>query len=52
MNTEKVKGFTVYEKETNRKLATLPLTVSIGSTLDAYQAAGFVVGWKWGEIKK
>lgn len=51
-NTEKIRAFIVYEKETKRKLATLPLTVPIGATLEAYEAAGFLVGWTWGGIKK
>jgi len=50
--TEKLRAFTVYEKETKRKLATLPLTVPIGATLESFESAGFVVGWTWGTIKK
>jgi hypothetical protein len=51
-NTEKITAFVVYEKETKRKLATLPLTVPIGATLESFESAGFVVGWTWGTIKK
>ena len=41
-------GFTIYEKNTGKELATLPLTIPIGQTIDAYKRDGHnvVCGWK------
>ena len=55
MNTKtktKVNAFVVFDRATNKKLATLPLTAPIGATLEAYERAGLVVGWKWGKLTK
>jgi hypothetical protein len=46
----KINAFVVFDRETNKKLATLPLTAPIGATLEAYARAGLVVGWKWGKL--
>ena len=48
----KINAFVVFDRETNKKLATLPLTAPIGATLEAYARAGLVVGWKWGKLTK
>lgn len=45
----KVKGFNIYNSETGQKLATLPLTIPIGSTVEAYEKAGYSVRWGWEE---
>jgi hypothetical protein len=45
----KVKGFNIYDRETGQKLATLPLTIPIGSTVEAYEKAGHKVRWGWDE---
>lgn len=45
----KVKGFNIYNSETGQKLATLPLTIPIGSTVEAYEKAGHKVRWGWDE---
>jgi hypothetical protein len=47
-----VEGFVIYDKETGQKLATLPLTVPIGSTVEAYKKAGHTVTWGWVEGAK
>ena len=44
-----MRGFTIYEKETGRELATLPLTIPIGATVEGFEKAGYVVGWTWTE---
>lgn len=44
-----VTGFVVFDKETGNKLATLPLTIPIGSTIEAYEKAGHSVRWSWEE---
>ena len=44
-----VNGFIIFNKETGEKLATLPLTIPIGSTVEAYEKAGHKVGWAWEE---
>jgi len=36
----KVTGFTIFNKATGQKLATLPLSIPIGSTVDAYRREG------------
>jgi hypothetical protein len=45
----KVKGFNIYNSETGQKLATLPLTIPIGSTVEAYERDGYKVRWSWEE---
>ena len=45
----KVRGFTIFNAETGDKLATLPLTIPIGSTVEAYEKAGHKVRWTWEE---
>jgi len=45
----KVNGFIIFNKETGQKLATLPLTIPIGSTVEAYEKAGHNVTWGWEE---
>jgi hypothetical protein len=45
----RVKGFIIYNKETRQKLATLPLTIPIGATVEAYEKAGHKVSWGWSE---
>jgi hypothetical protein len=48
----KVNAFVVFDRATNKKLATLPLTAPIQATIDAYTRAGLEVGWKWGKLTK
>lgn len=45
----KVTGFAIFNKETGQKLATLPLSIPIGSTVDAYKREGYDVFWGWEE---
>ena len=45
----KVTGFTIFNKETGQKLATLPLTIPIGATVKAYERDGHSVSWGWEE---
>jgi hypothetical protein len=45
----KVKGFTIFNKVTGEKLATLPLTIPIGATVEAYERDGHSVSWGWDE---
>jgi hypothetical protein len=45
-------AFVVFDRATNKKLATLPLTAPIQATIDAYTRAGLAVGWKWGKLTK
>jgi hypothetical protein len=40
-------NFTIYKLDTGEKLATLPLTVPIGATVEAFQQAGIEVSWTW-----
>ena len=47
----RVNGFIIYNQETGQKMATLPLTIPIGSTVEAYQKAGHKVTWGWEEGK-
>lgn len=42
----------VYEKETGRNLAVLPLTIPIGATVEGFKRAGFEVGWAWATINE
>lgn len=44
-----IRGFTIYEKETGKNLATLPLTIPIGATVEGFEKAGYKVGWTWTE---
>ena len=50
----RVKGFIIYNKETGQKLATLPLTIPIGATVEAYEKEGHKVCWGWleGEVNE
>lgn len=41
------KGFKIIEVSTGNLLATLPLTIPIGSTVEGYQRAGVQVRWEW-----
>lgn len=41
--------FSIIEKTTGECLATLPLTIPIGSTVEAYKQAGYEVSWQWTE---
>jgi hypothetical protein len=45
-------GFIVFNKKTGERLATLPLTIPIGSTIEGYQKAGYEVTWTWEEKEK
>jgi hypothetical protein len=42
-------GFTVFNKITGKEMATLPLTIPIGSTIEAYERDGHSVTWGWKE---
>jgi hypothetical protein len=42
-------GFTVFNKITGKEMATLPLTIPIGSTIKAYERDGHSVTWGWKE---
>ena len=44
-----VTGFTVLDKKTGDKLATLPLTIPIGVAVEGFQKAGYEVSWTWEE---
>ena len=48
----RVSGFTIFDKKTGKELATLPLTIPIGSTVKAYEKAGHSVAWGWKEEEK
>lgn len=43
----RVVGFIIFNQETGQKLATLPLTIPIGATVEAYEKAGHKVSWGW-----
>ena len=45
----KVTGFIIFDKATGRRFATLPLTIPIGATVEAYERAGHSVSWGWEE---
>lgn len=45
----KVTGFTIFNKATGQKLATLPLSIPIGATVEAYKREGHDVSWGWEE---
>ena len=47
-----VRGFTIYEKETGRGLATLPLTFPVGEIIEGYERAGYEVGWTWAVLEE
>lgn len=40
-------GFSILDETTGEKLATLPLTIPIGSTVEGFQTAGYKVTWIW-----
>lgn len=42
-------GFTIIDQDTNEVLATLPMTIPIGSTIEGFEAAGYSVIWSWSE---
>jgi hypothetical protein len=42
-------GFSILDITTGKKLATLPLTIPIGATVEGFQAAGYEVIWTWEE---
>ena len=44
-----ISGFIVLDKTTGERLATLPLTIPIGSTIEGYEKAGYEVRWTWTE---
>jgi len=48
----RVKGFIIFNQETGQKMATLPLTIPIGATVEAYEKAGHSVTWGWTEGEK
>lgn len=39
--------YEIYEKATGKRLALLPLSLPIGSTVEAFEASGVAVGWAW-----
>ena len=39
--------FTISDSATLETLATLPLTLSISATIDAFEKAGYQVKWHW-----
>ena len=41
--------FSILDKATGKKLATLPLTIPIGATLEGFERAGHEVTWTWTE---
>jgi len=41
--------FSIIDKTTGKKLATLPLTIPIGSTVEGFERAGYEVIWAWEE---
>ena len=41
------KVFVITDKDTGQKLATLPLTIGIGATVEGYKEAGYNVSWGW-----
>ena len=45
-------GFTIFNKATGQKLATLPLSIPIGSTINAYKREGYDVSWGWEEASE
>ena len=47
---KKVVGFVIFDKTTGGVLATLPLTIPIGETVDGFTRAGYQVDWHWAEV--
>ena len=45
----KVTGFIIFDRVTGRKFATLPLSIPIGATVEAYKREGHDVSWGWEE---
>ena len=43
----RITGFIIFNKATGQKLATLPLSIPIGSTINAYKREGYDVSWGW-----
>jgi len=43
-------AFVIYDRDTEATLATLPLTIPIGATVEGFTKAGLNVGWKWGNL--
>lgn len=41
--------FLIIDKTTGQPLANLPMTISIGDTLDGFKQAGYKVFWTWGD---
>lgn len=41
--------FQVIEQDTHKVLATLPMTIPIGVTVEGYKLAGYSVYWSWSE---
>ena len=41
--------FSIIDKATGEKLATLPTTIPIGLTVDGFERAGYEVTWTWEE---
>ena len=39
--------FQIIDQNTNEVLATLPMTIPIGSTEEAFERAGYSVTWRW-----
>lgn len=46
-----LKCFVVFDTTTGERLATLPLTVPIGATVEAYINEGLQVRWTWAEME-
>ena len=44
-----VTGFSIINNANGEKLATLPLTIPIGQTVEGFQVAGYDVSWTWGD---
>lgn len=42
-------GFSIFDTATGEHLATLPLTIPIGSTVEAFEKSGRTVGWTWAD---
>jgi hypothetical protein len=45
----KVIGFSIYDSLSGDKIVTLPLTIPIGYTIEAYEKEGHKVRWAWEE---
>jgi hypothetical protein len=43
-------AFSIIEISTGRLLATLPLTLPIGATVEGYEKAGIAVSWTWAQL--